>query len=153
MRLNRVHVEVPVGGRAQVLLDGTAANHIARVLRLREGDPLILFDDAGGEHAAVVATVTRDGVRVTVGKYSAIDRESPLRVTLAQGISRGERMDVVVQKATELGVQRIVPLLPSARWCGWTRRRPPSDCATGAPSPWPRVNSAGAIACRKSPRR
>lgn len=111
MRMNRVHVEGPIGGRAQVDLNGTAANHIARVLRLREGAPLILFDDAGGEYAAVVATVTRDGVRVTVGEYSGIDRESPLRVTLAQGISRGERMDVVVQKATELGVQRIVPLL------------------------------------------
>jgi 16S rRNA (uracil1498-N3)-methyltransferase len=111
MRLNRVHVEVPIGGRIQLDLDGTAASHVARVLRLRAGDPLILFDDTGGEYAATVTTVLRDAVRVTVGAYAPTDRESPLHVTLAQGISRGDRMDVVVQKATELGVKRIVPVL------------------------------------------
>jgi 16S rRNA (uracil1498-N3)-methyltransferase len=111
MRLNRVHAEVPVGGRVHVELDGTAANHIARVLRLRVGDALILFDNAGGEYAATVVAFARKTVRVAVGEYYPVSRESPLRVTLAQGISRGERMDVVVQKATELGVKRIVPVL------------------------------------------
>jgi 16S rRNA (uracil1498-N3)-methyltransferase len=110
MRLNRVHAEVPVGGRVQLELTGTAANHIGRVLRLRAGDPLILFDDAGGEYAATVAALLRHSVRVTVGDFLPVDRESPLHVTLAQGISRGERMDIVVQKATELGVKRIVPV-------------------------------------------
>ncbi len=111
MRLNRVHVEVPVGGLVQLDLQGSAANHVARVLRLRAGDPLILFDDGGGEYAATVVSLARHTVRVSVGEYLPTDRESPLHVTLAQGISRGERMDVVVQKATELGVKRIVPLL------------------------------------------
>jgi len=111
MRLNRVHSEVPVGGRVQLDLTGTAANHISRVLRLRAGASLILFDDAGGEYAAIIDAFTRDAVRVTVGDFLPVDRESPLRVTLAQGVSRGERMDVVVQKATELGVKRIVPIL------------------------------------------
>jgi 16S rRNA (uracil1498-N3)-methyltransferase len=111
MRLNRVHVEVPVGGRVHLDLDGTAANHVARVLRLRAGDALILFDNAGGEYAATVVSLAHHTVRVAVGEYLATNRESPLHVTLAQGISRGERMDVVVQKATELGVWRIVPLL------------------------------------------
>ena len=111
MRVSRVYAEVPVGGRVQLQLSGTAANHVARVLRLRPGDPLILFDDAGGEYAATVDALTRDAVRVTVGEYLDVNRESPLQVTLAQGISRGERMDVVVQKATELGVRRIVPVL------------------------------------------
>ena len=111
MRVNRVYAEVPVGGRVQLELAGTAANHIARVLRLRVGEPLILFDDAGGEYAAIVESFTRDTVRVAVGEYLEVNRESPLHVTLAQGISRGERMDVVVQKATELGVKRIVPVV------------------------------------------
>jgi 16S rRNA (uracil1498-N3)-methyltransferase len=110
MRLNRVHIEVPVGGRVHLDLDGTAANHVARVLRLRVGEPLILFDDSGGEYTATVTSLGQGTVRVAVGEYLAIDRESPLRVTLAQGISRGERMDTVVQKATELGVWRIVPV-------------------------------------------
>ncbi|HEV2699997.1 MAG TPA: 16S rRNA (uracil(1498)-N(3))-methyltransferase [Steroidobacteraceae bacterium] len=111
MRLNRVYVEVPVGGLVQVDLQGTAATHVARVLRLRAGDPLILFDDAGGEYTATVVSLSRHVVRVSVGEYLTTDRESALHVTLAQGISRGERMDVVVQKATELGVKRIVPVL------------------------------------------
>jgi 16S rRNA (uracil1498-N3)-methyltransferase len=111
MRLSRVHVEVPLGGRVELDLQGTAANHVARVLRLRPGDPLILFDDAGGEYTATVVALARHTVRVTVGEYLTTNRESPLHVTLAQGISRGERMDVVVQKATELGVKRIVPVL------------------------------------------
>jgi 16S rRNA (uracil1498-N3)-methyltransferase len=111
MRLSRVHVEVPVGGRVHVDLDGTAARHVARVLRLRTGDALILFDNAGGEYRATVVAFGRDTVRVAVGEYLPTQRESPLHVTLAQGVSRGERMDVVVQKATELGVSRIVPLL------------------------------------------
>jgi 16S rRNA (uracil1498-N3)-methyltransferase len=111
MRLNRVYAEVPVGGRVQLELTGTAAGHIARVLRLRVGEQLILFDDAGGEYAAIVDAFTRDTVRVAVGEYLDVNRESALHVTLAQGISRGERMDVVVQKATELGVKRIVPVL------------------------------------------
>jgi 16S rRNA (uracil1498-N3)-methyltransferase len=110
MRLSRVYVEMPVGGRVHVELDGTAANHVSRVLRLRAGDPLILFDDTGGEYAAEVVAFGRDTVRVAVGEHRPSNRESPLRVTLAQGISRGERMDVVVQKATELGVWRIVPV-------------------------------------------
>jgi 16S rRNA (uracil1498-N3)-methyltransferase len=111
MRVSRVFAEVPVGGRVQVELTGTAANHITRVLRLRVGESLILFDNAGGEYAAIVDSFTRDAVRVTVGDYLEVNRESPLHVTLAQGVSRGERMDVVVQKATELGVKRIVPIL------------------------------------------
>ncbi len=111
MRLNRVHVDVAVGGRAHVDLDGSAATHVARVLRLRAGDPLILFDDGGGEYAATVTALGRNTVRVAVGEHRPLNRESPLQVTLAQGISRGERMDVVVQKATELGVRRIVPVL------------------------------------------
>ncbi|HEY1898313.1 MAG TPA: 16S rRNA (uracil(1498)-N(3))-methyltransferase [Steroidobacteraceae bacterium] len=111
MRLNRVYAEAPVRGRAQLDLTGTAAHHVTRVLRLRVGDPLVLFDAAGGEYTASVGALSRDTVRVTVGEYREVNRESPLHVTLAQGISRGERMDVVVQKATELGVQHIVPLL------------------------------------------
>jgi 16S rRNA (uracil1498-N3)-methyltransferase len=111
MRLSRVHVEVPLGGRVELDLQGSAANHVARVLRLRVGDALILFDDAGGEHTATVVALARHTVRVSVGEYLTSDRESPLHITLAQGISRGERMDVVVQKATELGVKRIVPVL------------------------------------------
>jgi len=111
MRLTRVHVAVPLAGESHLTLRGSAANHIARVLRLNAGDALTLFDGRGGEYAARIAELHKDTVRVQLGEHRRIERESPLAVTLGQGISRGERMDWVVQKATELGVRRIVPLM------------------------------------------
>ena len=110
MRINRVHVAEPIAGRQTCDLSGAAAGHVARVLRLRPGDPLVLFDGNGGEYAATITALDRDRVTVRVGEHLAVDRESPLGITLVQGISRGARMDVVVQKATELGVRHIVPI-------------------------------------------
>src|SRR5262249_28745103 len=89
---------------------GSAANHIARVLRLREGDALTVFDGRGGEYGARVAGFRKDVVQVDVREHRDVERESALDITLAQGISRGERMDWVMQKATELGVRRIEPV-------------------------------------------
>ena len=111
MRLSRVHVPDPLTAGHRHTIEGVAANHIAHVLRLRLGDPLILFDGRGGEHAARIEEYRKGAVIVAVGDRSAADPESPLHLTLAQGVSRGERMDWVVQKATELGVTRIIPLL------------------------------------------
>lgn len=110
MRLTRVHVPGPLAAGSRRILEGDAANHILRVLRLRPGDPLTLFDGSGAEHAARIEEFRKSAVTVTVGDPSSPQRESPLRLTLAQGISRGERMDWVVQKSTELGVARIVPI-------------------------------------------
>jgi len=107
----RVYVEAPLAPGRRESLQGGAANHVARVLRLRAGDPLTLFDGRGGEYAAQIEAIRKDAVWVVVGEHAARERESPLPVTLAQGISRGERMDWVIQKATELGVARIAPLL------------------------------------------
>ena len=81
------------------------------MLRLRVGASLALFNGQGGEYAASIDKAHGGSVTVAVGAASAIERESPLELTLAQGVSRGERMDLVVQKATELGVSRLVPLL------------------------------------------
>jgi 16S rRNA (uracil1498-N3)-methyltransferase len=111
MRLTRVYVEAALSGGTRGLISGNAANHIARVLRLGVGDAVTLFDGRGGEYACRIEALKKDAVEVAVGEHLAIERESPLAVTLAQGVSRGERMDLVMQKATELGVQRIVPLI------------------------------------------
>ena len=111
MRLTRVYVEGPLGSGKRVKLEGSAASHITRVLRLRVGAALILFDGAGGEYEASIDKAHGGEVIVAVGAQQAIERESPLALTLAQGVSRGERMDLVVQKATELGVSRLVPVL------------------------------------------
>jgi len=111
MRLTRVHVPDPLTAGRRYTIEGDAANHITRVLRLKPGDPLTLFDGRGGEHAASIEEFRKGAVIVTVGDRSPTARESSLSLTLAQGVSRGERMDWVIQKATELGVTRIIPVL------------------------------------------
>jgi 16S rRNA (uracil1498-N3)-methyltransferase len=114
VRLTRVYVAGPLQSGRPHGIAGSAANHILRVLRLGAGAAVTLFDGTGGEFAARIASVRRDSLLVDVGAHEGLERESPLDVTLAQGVSRGERMDWVIQKATELGVRRIVPLI-SAR--------------------------------------
>jgi 16S rRNA (uracil1498-N3)-methyltransferase len=111
VRLTRVYVEEPLASGARCEISGGAANHMVRVLRLGVGAALTLFDGTGGEYAARIESLRKDAVVVEVGAHAAVERESPLAVTLAQGVSRGERMDWVIQKATELGVRRIVPLI------------------------------------------
>lgn len=110
MRVSRVYVAEPIAGRGTCELTGTAANHVLRVLRLRAGEPLTLFDGTGGEYAATIEKSSKDRLTVSVGEHSAVERESTAVTTLVQGISRSDRMDLVVQKATELGVTHIVPI-------------------------------------------
>jgi len=111
VRLSRVFIEAPLASGASVKLSGSAANHVMRVLRLRVGEELTLFNGSGGEFAGSIAALAGSSVTIAVGAQRAVGRESPLSLTLAQGVSRGERMDLVMQKATELGVTRVVPVL------------------------------------------
>lgn len=110
MRLTRVFVEQPLQSGRGVGLPEQAGLHLTRVLRLDAGAPVTLFDGRGGEYAG---TLERDGRKfwARVGAHDPVERESPLKITLLQGVARGERMDLIVQKATELGVVRIVPVL------------------------------------------
>ena len=111
MRLTRVHVPGPLAAGRMCAVKGDAATRLARVLRLSAGDALILFDGQGGQYAARIEAIGKGTVDVAVLERQLIERESPLSLTLAQGVSRGERMDWVVQKGTELGVSRLVPVL------------------------------------------
>lgn len=111
MRTIRVLVPgLPAAGGAFDLPAGASA-HVARVLRLVAGDELVLFDGFGQEAMASITAVRGAAVSVQAAAAMPVDRESPLRLTLVQGVSRGERMDLVMQKATELGVARLVPVL------------------------------------------
>jgi 16S rRNA (uracil1498-N3)-methyltransferase len=100
---------VPTAGAA-FRLPEAAAHHAIRVLRLRVGDVLALFTGGGGEFRARIDAISRDDVSVTIESFDSVEREAPLSITLMQGIAHGERMDTIVQKATELGVARIVPV-------------------------------------------
>jgi 16S rRNA (uracil1498-N3)-methyltransferase len=91
-------------------LPAAPSAHVARVLRLRAGAVLTLFDGHGGEFEAAIRSVSSEGVSVQVGAHAALEREAPIAVTLLQCLARGERMDWIVQKATELGVTNIVPV-------------------------------------------
>jgi 16S rRNA (uracil1498-N3)-methyltransferase len=107
-------VPQPLAATAEVVLPETAAGHVARVLRLRPGAPLLLFDGSGSDFRAEITEVAGQRVRARVIERVDGLPESPLAVTLVQAVSRGERMDWTLQKATELGVRRIQPVL-SAR--------------------------------------
>ena len=110
MRLTRVYVPGPLAGLATLRLPEGPSGHLARVLRVVVGAALTVFDGRGGEYEATITAIAKQGVSVALGAHDAVERESPLAITLLQGISRGERMDLIVQKATELGVTRIRPL-------------------------------------------
>ncbi|TBR40184.1 MULTISPECIES: 16S rRNA (uracil(1498)-N(3))-methyltransferase [Dyella] len=111
MRTIRIHVDLPLAPAGEFNLPGQAGEHVARVLRMVAGDPLTLFNGDGKDYRAQIIATTKRDVTVRVLEAMAVDNESPLRLTLAQGIARGEKMDLIVQKATELGVARIVPLI------------------------------------------
>jgi 16S rRNA (uracil1498-N3)-methyltransferase len=108
MRLTRCFVPPPLAAGDTRLLPADAATHVARVLRARAGESLTLFDGCGGEYDAAIIQIDRSGVRVRIDLHREVERESPLRVQLLQALARGERMDFIVQKATELGVAAIV---------------------------------------------
>jgi 16S rRNA (uracil1498-N3)-methyltransferase len=111
MRIARLFVDLPLTAPAQVQLPEPAAHHALRVLRLRAGDPVVLFNGRDGRnYRGEFAGDGRSGAQVVVSAASEPQPEAPLHITLAQGISRGERMDLVLQKATELGVNVIQPL-------------------------------------------
>lgn len=106
----RFYCPPPLPPNGSFELPADAAHHASRVLRLREGDAVQIFDGIGNECHGTIAEIS--GKRMIIGNISPIhaNRESPLRVTLAQALSSNEKMDWVIQKATELGVSEIQPL-------------------------------------------
>jgi 16S rRNA (uracil1498-N3)-methyltransferase len=111
MRVPRIYTDQPLRPGNEVLLPEQAGEHVARVLRLERGHPLILFNGDGREYDACLAALAKRAVTAEITGTREVDRETPLRLTLAQGIARGEKMDWILQKATELGVARIVPIV------------------------------------------
>ena len=110
MRIPRLYLPISLTVGATVPLDDNAFNHAVRVLRLKPGAALILFNGAGGAFAATLADVGKRAATAQITEALPGDVESPLRVVLVQGISRGEKMDYTLQKAVELGVAAIQPL-------------------------------------------
>ena len=110
-RLTRVYVDAALHPGSIVDLARETGAHLAKVLRARSGDELVLFNGDGREFIGSIDAVRGSRVSASIGAARIIDRESPCRLTLIQCVPRGDRMDFIVQKATELGVARIVPVL------------------------------------------
>ena len=110
MSTPRFYLDQPLAPGARFSLPPGPARHAARALRLAVDDPIILFNGGGGEYSARIERIQKDDVAVSLTGFADIERESRLRVMLAQGISSGERMDYTLQKAVELGVAAIQPI-------------------------------------------
>lgn len=106
----RFHCPMPLAVGAQVDLPPAVCHHAVRVLRLRSGDRLTLFNGEGGEYVARISGAERSQISAEVLQWLPAERESSLPVTLVQALQTGEKMDLTVQKAVELGVSRIVPV-------------------------------------------
>lgn len=113
MREIRVFVELPLADGREFVAPEALAHYARNVLRLSQGDALRVFDGSGSEFSATITAVSKKEVRILTGAPLPALPESPLAVHLGVGLSRGERMDYALQKATELGVASITPLLLS----------------------------------------
>ncbi len=116
MRIPRIYTPQPLACGQTVELDESAFNHTVRVLRLKEGQTITLFNGEGGEFEATLYDVQRRRASARLGNHSAVEAEPPLKLIMGQCISRGEKMDYTIQKSVELGIGEITPL--SSERCG-----------------------------------
>ena len=141
----RFYLDAPLRAGTSVLLSEDSAHHAVHVLRVHTGDEVTLFNGRGGEYAARVASIQRLKVLVDVLAHRAIERESPLRVVLVQGVSAGERMDFTVRKSVELGVAEIQPVLAAS-----SVARPKGERAAARQAHWQKIAIAACEQCGRN---
>ncbi|MBD5802079.1 Ribosomal RNA small subunit methyltransferase E [Azoarcus sp. Aa7] len=107
--ISRFFYPLPLPASGEIQLPEALAHHAARVLRLRDGDPVVLFDGTGGEIPAVLRLCGKQCFAELQARRG-VERESPLRLVLVQALASGDKMDWIVQKAVELGVAAVVPV-------------------------------------------
>lgn len=109
--MTRLYLDAELGAGRELDLPEEAVRHLVQVLRMQAGETLTVFNGRGGEYTATLSSVERRRARLAIGAHDAADRESALRVHIAQCVSKGDRMDYALQKATELGAAGFTPLL------------------------------------------
>jgi 16S rRNA (uracil1498-N3)-methyltransferase len=109
--MTRIYQRIPLSPDAMIQLDDQASHYVAHVLRAAINEELIIFNGEGGEYSAVITAINKKNTTVKIKKFNPRESESSLELYLAQGISRGEKMDYTIQKAVELGIKKILPLL------------------------------------------
>lgn len=110
MRTPRIFVDATLTTGLEYIIEGQAAHHISRVLRLSVNAPLIMFNNTGYEFAATISDIRKDKVTAVITEQHQLENTSPINITLVQALAKGEKMDFIVQKATELGVSRVLPV-------------------------------------------
>ncbi len=110
MRISRVFVDIDLQVEKPTILTEETTHYLKNVLRLKNGEQIIVFNGRGGEYSGVIE-ITKKNIILHINQFDPIERESPLQIILAQAISHAEHFEFALQKATELGVQRIFPLL------------------------------------------
>jgi len=144
-RVARFFADGALRAGGTLLLPEDAAHHAVHVLRLQAGEAVTLFNGRGGEYAGRIAAIERLRVTVDLLEHRALERESPLAVTLVQGVSSSEKMDFTVQKATELGVAALQPVI-AARSTG----RIAGERAAQKRAHWQRVAIAACEQCGRN---
>ncbi len=145
MRLTRNYLDHPLQPGQRVVLPEAVANHLLRVLRLGVGDALIVFNGDGFDYRATVVNAERRAAQIEVQSREAASSESALSITLGQGIARGDKMDWVLQKASELGVAAIAPLRTQ-----WTEVRLNAERAERRHQHWHGVIAAACEQCGRA---
>ena len=145
MPIPRIHCDLRLGPGAQFSLEPDAAQHVAKSLRLKAGDSLVVFDGRGGEYDASIQRIDRDRVDVKVGAFRDPGRESGLALGLVQGLPEADKMDWIIQKATELGAAWIQPVT-----CDRSVVRLSGDRAARREAHWRRVAIAAAEQCGRT---
>ncbi len=110
-RISRFYVEIPLREGELVMLPSEVSHHLLTVLRKGIGDQIQLFNGYGYQYTATVESISKKLAQVKIISSEDSKTESPLKITLAQGLSKGQKMDFTLQKAVELGVHRIVPII------------------------------------------
>ncbi|MBV9190066.1 MAG: 16S rRNA (uracil(1498)-N(3))-methyltransferase [Betaproteobacteria bacterium] len=141
----RFYLDSALRAGTSVLLPEDSAHHAVHVLRVQTGDEITLFNGRGGEFAARIASIQRLKVLVDVLAHKAVERESPLRVVLVQGVSAGERMDFTVRKSVELGVAEIQPVLAAS-----SVARPKGERAAARQAHWQKIAIAACEQCGRN---
>ncbi len=111
--MSRFYVPAPQIEKGMIRVEGNEVRHIRRVLRLKAGDGIVVFDSLGKEYEGTIVEEATSSVVIKIQNIFLSKRDSPLDVTLAQSLLKGEKMDYLIQKATELGVKEIIPFFSS----------------------------------------
>ena len=144
MPIARIRCDLRLGPGAQFSLAPEAAQHVGRALRLKAGDAIVVFDGRGGEYDATIQRIDKERVEVKVGAFRDVEVESPLNLGLVQGLPEADKMDWIIQKAVELGVAWVQPIV-----CDRSVVRLSGERAARREAHWRRVAVA---ACEQSGR-